>query len=77
MPWSQGRDPLLPTGAKVGSDQPGGDRVDLGVEIEIIRGSLIAEDVERFKKICLEAAAALGSAMKVVKVAIEKSMWQR
>jgi Xaa-Pro aminopeptidase len=48
VPWSQGRDPLLPTGAKVGSDQPGGDRVDLGVEIEIIRGSLIADDVERF-----------------------------
>ena len=67
VPWSQGRDPLLPTGAKVGSDQPGGDRVDLGVEIEIIRGSLIADDVERFKKICLEAAAALGSAMKEVK----------
>ncbi|CAN2222204.1 PepP Xaa-Pro aminopeptidase [Candidatus Nanopelagicaceae bacterium] len=67
VPWSQGRDPLLPTGAKVGSDQPGGDRVDLGVEIEIIRGSLIADDVERFKKICLEAASALGSAMKEVK----------
>jgi antitoxin VapB len=67
VPWSQGRDPLLPAGAKVGSDQPGGDRVDLGVEIEIIRGSLIADDVERFKKICLEAASALGSAMKEVK----------
>ena len=66
IPWSQGRDPLLPTGAKVGSDQPGGDRVDLGVEIEIIRGSLIAEDVARFKEICSDAAIALGSAMKEV-----------
>ena len=28
--WSEGRDPLLPTGSKVGSDQPGGDRIDLG-----------------------------------------------
>ena len=35
VPWSQGRDSLLPTGAKVGSDQPGGDRIDLGVEVEI------------------------------------------
>ena len=67
VPWSQGRDPQLPTGSKVGSDQPGADRVDLGVEIEIIRGSLIAEDIERFRKICLTAASALGSAMKEVK----------
>lgn len=65
--WSQGREPLLPSGAKVGADQAGGDRIDLGVEIEIIRGSLIAEDVERFKTICLAAASALGSAMKEVK----------
>ena len=67
VPWSQGRDPLLPAGSQVGSDQPGGDRVDLSVEIEIIRSSLIADDVERFKKICLTAASALGSAMKEVK----------
>jgi len=66
VPWSQGRDPLLPVGAKVGSDQPGGDRVDLGLEIEIIRGSLIAEDVARFKEICSDAAIALGGAMKEV-----------
>ena len=26
--WSEGRDPQLPTGAKVGSDQPGADRID-------------------------------------------------
>jgi antitoxin VapB len=66
VPWSQGRDPLLPVGAKIGSDQPGGDRVDLGLEIEIIRGSLIAEDVARFKEICTDAAIALGGAMKEV-----------
>ena len=69
VPWSQGRDPLLPAGAKIGSDQPGGDRVDLGVEIEIIRGSLIAEDVARFQDICSDAASALGQAMKEVKSA--------
>ena len=67
VPWSQGRDPQLPSGSKVGSDQPGADRVDFGVEIEIIRGSLIAEDVERFRAICSAAASALGSAMKEVK----------
>ena len=66
VPWSQGRDPLLPAGLKIGSDQPGGDRVDLGLEIEIIRGSLIAEDVARFKEICSDAAIALGGAMKEV-----------
>jgi antitoxin VapB len=66
IPWSQGRDPMLPVGSKVGSDQPGGDRVDLGVEIEIIRGTLIAEDAVRFQEICSDAAIALGNAMKEV-----------
>ena len=64
--WSEGRDPQLPTGTKVGSDQPGADRIDLGTEIEIIRASLIESDVARFKQICTDAAAALGSAMKQV-----------
>jgi len=64
--WSEGRDPQLPTGAKVGSDQPGADRIDLGTEIEIIRASLIESDIARFKQICTDAAAALGSAMKQV-----------
>ena len=64
--WSEGRDPQLPTGTKVGSDQPGADRIDLGTEIEIIRASLIESDVARFKQICIDAAAALGNAMKQV-----------
>ena len=64
--WSESRDSQLPSGAKVGSDQPGADRIDLGTEIEIIRASLIEADVERFKQICVDAAAALGSAMKQV-----------
>jgi antitoxin VapB len=64
--WSEGREPQLPTGAKVGSDQPGADRIDLGTEIEIIRASLIESDVVRFKQICIDAAVALGSAMKQV-----------
>jgi len=64
--WSEGRDPQLPTGSKVGSDQPGADRIDFGVEVEMMRASLIASDVERFKEICVDAAAALGNAMKQV-----------
>ena len=64
--WSEGRDSQLPTGAKVGSDQPGADRIDLGTEIEIIRASLIESDVARYKEICLDAASALGNAMKQV-----------
>jgi antitoxin VapB len=64
--WSEGRDPQLPTGAKVGCDQPGADRVDLATEIEIIRASLIESDVARYRDICSDAAIALGSAMKQV-----------
>ena len=64
--WSEGRDPQLPTGTKVGSDQPGADRIDLGTEIEIIRASLIDSDVARYKEICSDAAIALGNAMKQV-----------
>ena len=64
--WSEGRDPQLPTGAKVGSDQPGADRIDLATEIEIIRASLIESDVARYKEICTDAAIALGNAMKQV-----------
>jgi len=64
--WSEGRDSQLPTGAKVGSDQPGADRIDLGTEIEIIRASLIESDVARYRDICSDAAIALGSAMKQV-----------
>ena len=64
--WSEGRDPLLPTGAKVGSDQPGADRVDFGVEVEMIRASLIESDLARYKEICVDAAVALGNAMKQV-----------
>ena len=62
--WSEGRDPLLPTGSKVGSDQPGADRIDFGVEVEMMRASLIESDLARFQNICIDAAVALGNAMK-------------
>jgi Xaa-Pro aminopeptidase len=64
--WSEGRDPQLPAGSKVGCDQPGADRIDLGAEVEIIRASLIESDVHRYKEICKDAAMALGNAMKQV-----------
>jgi antitoxin VapB len=83
--WSEGRDSQLPTGSKVGSDQPGGDRIDLGTEVEMMRASLITSDVERFKEICVDAAVALGNAMKQVESTdreidvaglIAHSLWQ-
>lgn len=83
--WSEGRDPQLPTGSKVGCDQPGADRIDLGTEVEIIRASLIESDAKRFEEICVDAAVALGNAMKQVESAdreidvaglITHSLWQ-
>jgi antitoxin VapB len=83
--WSDGRDAQLPTGSNIGSDQPGADRIDLGTEVEIIRASLIESDVERFKEICVDAAVALGNAMKQVESTdreidvaglITHSLWQ-
>ena len=83
--WSEGRDPLLPTGSKVGSDQPGADRIDFGVEVEMMRASLIKSDLARFQNICIDAAVALGNAMKQVESSdreidvaglITHSLWQ-
>lgn len=83
--WSEGRDSQLPTGSKVGCDQPSADRIDLGTEVEIIRASLIESDVKRFEDICVDAAVALGNAMKQVESAdreidvaglITHSLWQ-
>ena len=83
--WSEGRDPLLPTGSKVGSDQPGADRIDFGVEVEMMRASLIESDLARFQNICIDAAVALGNAMKQVESSdreidvaglITHSLWQ-
>jgi len=83
--WWEGRDSLLPIGSKVGCDQPGADRIDIGTEVEMIRASLIESDVARFKEICLDAAVALGNAMKLVETTdreidvaglITHSLWQ-
>jgi antitoxin VapB len=67
VPWWEGRDPQLPTGENVGSDQPGAGRIDLGTEIEILRQSLVNEDLERFRAVCSDSAIALGKAMRAVK----------
>jgi len=83
--WSEGRDPQLPTGSKVGCDQPGAERLDCGTEVEIMRASLIESDVARFKEISTDAAVALGNAMKQVESTdreidvaglITHSLWQ-
>jgi len=83
--WWEGRDPLLPTGERIGSDQAGAGRIDLSIEVEVIRSSLIESDISRFKDICTDAAVALGTAMKEVKSSdreidvaglISKSLWE-
>jgi antitoxin VapB len=65
--WWEGRDSLLPTGEKIGSDQAGAGRIDLSMEVEIVRASLIESDIARFRDICTDTAVALGAAMKEVK----------
>ena len=83
--WWEGRDPLLPSGSTVGSDQSGGDRVDLGLDIERLRQSLSEIDIARFRDICTDAAVALGDALKSVESsdreidvagAITHALWQ-
>lgn len=84
--WWEGRDPLLPTGAETGSDQPGGGRSDISAEIERLRQSLTATDIERYRHLCIDAATALGEALKGVNSsdreidvagAITQRLWQR
>lgn len=84
--WWEGRDGKLPIGTKVGSDQPGSERIDLGVEIENLRQSLVAEDIARYKKVCSDSAVALGNALKEVTSAdreidvtarIANSLWKQ
>ena len=83
--WSASRDSQLPSGPKIGCDQAGGDRINLGSEVDLIRASLIESDVARFKEICRDAAVALGGAMKQVESSdreidvaglITHSLWQ-
>lgn len=66
VPWWEGRDSLLPSGEKVGSDLPGAGRRDIGVEIEQLRQSLIQSDVDRFAQVCTDAAISLGDALRTI-----------
>ena len=63
--WWEGRDAKLPSGEKVGSDQPGASRLDLGSEIERLRQSLSESEVARFLAVCEDSALALGAAIKL------------
>lgn len=62
--WWEGRDSKLPEGHLIGSDQPTNDWINLGSEIEKLRQSLVSEDVDRFRTICVDSARALGLALK-------------
>lgn len=65
--WWEGRDGQLPSGAGVASDVPGGECVDLSLEVEKLRQSLNEFEIERFREVSVDAATALGDALKSVK----------
>ena len=84
--WWEGRDAKLPSGEKIGSDQPGGSRIDLSIEVEKLRQSLSESEVVRFRKVCADSAVALGEAIKLttsvdreidVTARIASALWQR
>lgn len=84
--WWESRDSHLPSGKETGSDQPGGDRTDLGLEIEELRQQLTNLEVTRFRTLCQDAAVALGSAIKGVSSrdreidvagAISNALWKK
>ena len=57
-PWWISRDTLLPTGAKVGSDAPGGNRIHIP-KLDQLRFSLHEGEVERLNLIATQASTAL------------------
>ena len=64
--WWEGRDGLLPQGDRVGSDTPGAGRVDISLDIDRLRSSLVAGDIERYELLGLDAASALEDVVKRV-----------
>ena len=83
--WWESRDSQLPIGDKVGSDQPGNSRIDLGSDIERLRQSLSKTEVDRFREVCVDSAIALGAAVKLTKSSdreidvtsrIAEALWQ-
>jgi len=84
--WWEGRDAKLPSGEKIGSDQPGGSRIDLSIEVEQLRQSLSESEVVSFRNVCADSAVALGEAIKLttsidreidVTARIASALWQR
>ena len=65
--WFEGRDSQLPQGERVGIDGPDQIRVNLSTEIETLRRDLNADEVARLRQISVDAAIALGDAMRDVK----------
>lgn len=64
-PWWISRDSLLPTGARVGSDVPGGDRLHIA-KLDQLRFSLTDAEVSRLDQIASDAGAALFSLVEKV-----------
>lgn len=84
--WFEGRDGQLPQGERIGIDGPDPVRVNLATEIETLRRDLNEFEVARFRQICIDAAIALGDAMRGAKKGmsevdlagvIAKACWER
>jgi Xaa-Pro aminopeptidase len=63
VPWWEGREAKLPHGARVGSDIPDQDCVNIGAKIETARRVLNNEEVQRLRSICTDSASALYAAL--------------
>ncbi len=84
--WFEGREGQLPKGERIGVDGAENDRVNLQSDIESLRRALNDYEVNRFREIGRDAAAALGEAMldidsdmSEVEVAgeIAEELWER
>jgi Xaa-Pro aminopeptidase len=84
--WFEGREAQLPKGERIGVDGAENDRVNLQSDIETLRRSLNDYEINRFRDIGKDAAAALGEAMldiesdmSEVEVAgeIAEELWER
>jgi Xaa-Pro aminopeptidase len=84
--WFEGREAQLPKGDRIGVDGAENERVNLQSDIENLRRALNDYEINRFREIGKDAAAALGEAMldidsdmSEVEVAgeIAEEMWER
>lgn len=84
--WFEGREGQLPKGERIGVDGVESDRVNLQADIENLRRALNDYEVNRYREIGKDAAAALGEAMldidsdmSEVEVAgeIAEELWER